>query len=235
MLESRIDNAYEAWYASEKETMFRPVGEVVGGGMLEVPVPDMSRETIYDDEPETEKEVEVHKDCTEIWKAAWKQIQQLIEMSVGVLQDEWQAQAVERDKKEQVLRSKMVYKHKYDILPTNGKAYFLKWKARLAAVGCAQEPGVDTVWNTFSPTIAFTAIRTLIATMCKPKWHVDGYDLSGVFLGTRLDDQAVYMRLTPGVSEYLNIVLNLTRSIYGLRGASKAFMKQLGSEIEGFS
>jgi hypothetical protein len=41
MLESRIDNAYEAWYASEKETMFRPVGEVVGGGMLEVPVPDM--------------------------------------------------------------------------------------------------------------------------------------------------------------------------------------------------
>jgi hypothetical protein len=235
MLESRIDKAYEAWYASEKETMFRPVGEVVGGGMLEVPVPDMRRETIYDDEPETEKEVEVHKDCTEIWKAAWKEIQQLIEMSVGVLQDERQAQAVERDKKEQVLRSKMVYKHKYDILPTDGKAFFLKWKARLAAVGCAQEPGVYTVWNTFSPTIGFRAIRTLIATMCKPKWHVDGYDLSGVFLGTRLDNQAVYMRLPPGVGEYLNIVLRLTRSIYGLRGASKAFMKQLGSEIEGFS
>ena len=51
VLESRIDKAYEAWYASEKETMFRAVDEVVGDqgsfrlGMLELPVPDMSRET----------------------------------------------------------------------------------------------------------------------------------------------------------------------------------------------
>ena len=126
----------------------------------------------------------------------------------------------------------MVYKRKYEISPADGKEYFLKWKARLAAVGCAQEPGVDTVWNTFSPTIGFTAIRTLIATMCNPKCHVDSYDLSGAYLGTRLDDQAVYMRLQQGAGEYSNKILRLTRSIYGLRGASKAFMKQLGSEIE---
>jgi hypothetical protein len=31
------------------------------------------------------------------------------------------------------------------------------------------------------------------------------------------------------------LLVRLTRSIYGLRGANKAFMKQLGSEIEGFS
>ena len=235
VLESRIDRAYEAWYASEKEQMFRAVDDVIGDGTLEVPVPDMSRETIYDDEPKTEKEVEAHKECAEIRKAAWKEIQQLIEMSVGVLLDERQAQAIEKDKKVQVLRSKMVYKRKYEISPTDGKEYFLKWKARLAAVGCTQEPGVDTVWNTFSPTIGFTAIRTLIATMCNPKWYVDSYDLSGAFLGTRLEDQAVYMRLPPGAGEYSNKILRLTRSIYGLRGASKAFMKQLGSEVESFS
>ena len=51
-------------------------------------------------------------------------------------------------------------------------------------------------------------------------------------MGTRLDDQAVYMRLQQGAGEYSNKILRLTRSIYGLRGASKAFMKQLGSEIE---
>jgi hypothetical protein len=28
------------------------------------------------------------------------------------------------------------------------------------------------------------------ATMCNPKWYVDSYDLSGAFLGTRLEDQA---------------------------------------------
>ena len=88
--------------------------------------------------------------------------------------------------------SKMVCKRKYEISPTDGKEYILKWKARLAAVDCAQEPGVDTMWNSLSPTIGFTAIRTLIATMCNLKWHVDSHDLSGAFLGTRLDDQAVY-------------------------------------------
>jgi hypothetical protein len=43
------------------------------------------------------------------------------------------------------------------------------------------------------------------------------------------------MRLPPGAGEYSNKILRLTRSIYGLRGASKAFMKQLGSEVESFS
>lgn len=38
---------------TEKERIFRAVDEVIGDGMLEVPVPDMSRETIYDDEPKT--------------------------------------------------------------------------------------------------------------------------------------------------------------------------------------
>jgi hypothetical protein len=92
-----------------------------------------------------------------------------VKMSVGVLLDESQAKAVEKDKQVQVLRNKMVYERKYEISPTDGKEYFLKWKERLAAVGCAQEPGVDTVWNTFSPTIGFTAIRMLIATICNPK------------------------------------------------------------------
>jgi hypothetical protein len=73
---------------------------------------------MYDDEPKTEKEVEAHKECAETRKAAWKEIQQLIEMSVSVLLEEGQAQAVERDKTVQVLRRKMVYTHKYEIPPT---------------------------------------------------------------------------------------------------------------------
>jgi hypothetical protein len=38
--------------------------------------------------------------------------------------DERQAQVVEKDKKVQVLRSKMVYKRKDEISPTDGKEYF---------------------------------------------------------------------------------------------------------------
>ena len=45
-----------------------------------------------------------------------------------------------------------------------------------------------------------------------------------------------YYDLDPVVQKVINAsVLRLTRSIYGLWGASKAFMKQLGSEVEGFS
>ena len=87
---------------TEKERIFRAVDEVIGDGMLEVPVPDMSWETIYDDEPKTEKEVEAHRECGEIRKTAWKEIQQLIEMSVGVLLDESQTKVVEKDKQVQV-------------------------------------------------------------------------------------------------------------------------------------
>jgi len=50
---------------------------------------------------------------------------------------------------------------------------------------------VDSVWNTFSPMMGFRANLTLIATMCNPKWHVDSYDLSGAYVGNRLDDRAV--------------------------------------------
>ena len=45
-------------------------------------------------------------------------------------------------------------------------------EARLAIVGTAETEGVDCVYNTFSPTIGFTAIRVLISLMCDPKYDV---------------------------------------------------------------
>jgi hypothetical protein len=44
-------------------------------------------------------------------------------MNSDMLLDERQSQAIEKDKKVQVLRSKMVYKRKYEISPTDGKEY----------------------------------------------------------------------------------------------------------------
>jgi len=43
------------------------------------------------------------------------------------------------------------------------------------------------------------------------------------------------MKLPHGAEEYWNKIIRLRRSIYGLRGASKAFMQQFGSKIEGFT
>ncbi len=87
------------------------------------------------------------------------------------------------------------------------------------------------MWNKFSPTLGLSAIRTLISLMCDPKWMVDSYDLSRAFLGTKLEDREVYMRLPPEAGKYANKVLRLEKSIYGLKSAGKVFMKQLGDEV----
>ena len=47
-------------------------------------------------------------------------------MSVGVMLDDAQMRKVEKDPATKILRSKMVYKRKYQISPVDGREYFLK-------------------------------------------------------------------------------------------------------------
>ena len=197
---------------------------------MNVPVASSGNDSvpIYDDEPTNARELAAHPEREAILKSSVLEIDQLISMDVGILISEAEERRLIADK-ENILRSKMVYKRKY--VQVDGKERFHKWKSRLAVVGAGQEPGLDTVWNTFSPTIGFTAIRTMIALLCDPKYAVESYDLSGAFLGTRLENQAVYVRLPANVGEYSNRVIRLTRLVYGLKNSGAGFMKQLGEEI----
>jgi len=228
----RIDEAYERWYGREK--VYRAEEQIVGDGTMEVPVPAMSilkSEVVYDDEPKNPKELDRHPDKPAIMSSAQKEVQQLIDMQVGVEQTDEQVRKLQQDPTVRILNSRFVHKRKYKISPVDQKEYFDKWKSRLAAQGQHEEPGIDCVWNTFSPTLGLSAIRTLISLMCDPKWMVDSYDLSGAFLGTKLEDREVYLRLPPEAGKYANKVLRLEKSIYGLKSAGKAFMKQLGDEV----
>jgi hypothetical protein len=130
-----------------------------------------------------------------------------------------------------ILNSRFVHKRKYKISTVDQKEYFDKWKSRFAEQGQHEETGIDYVWNTFSPTLGLSSIRTLISLMWDPKWMVDSYDLSGTFLVTKLEDRKVYMSLPPEAGKYANKVLWLEKSIYGLESAGKAFMKHLGDEV----
>ena len=185
---------------------------------------------IYDDEPNNPKEVEAHPEVEAIKKASRAEIDQLIEMEVGILQSR---DAVDKLIREgvKILRSRMIYKRKYQHNQQTGRDEFLKWKGRLAVNGAGQEGGVDTVWNTFSPTVGFAAIRTTIAVLCNPRYSVESYDLSGAFLGTKLEDQALYVRLPADAGDYAHKVIRLTRAVYGVKSSGSAFMKQLGEKI----
>ena len=191
---------------------------------------------IYDDEPKNAKEKDAHPERELLDAAAEKEVQQFKDMGVGVIPSEEEiADVIRRGHK--ILRAKMVYKRKYEIVVgKDGQARerFLKWKARLAVVGTGEVEGVDTVWNTFSPTIGFTAVRLLISLMCNPDFDVRSYDLSGAFLGTELKDRSVYVKLPKDAGSSSNQIIRLVKSAYGLKASSKEFVKQLSDKIMDF-
>ena len=84
----------------------------------------------------------------------------------------------------------MLFKRKYEIV--DGVERFKKWKETLTVVG-TEIPGIDSSFNNFSPTVAFRAVRMLVALTVDPRFSVESYDLSGVFLGTELRDRAVHV------------------------------------------
>ena len=80
--ERRIDKAYGTWYEREKENVFCAVDQVLGVQFrIWIESPHMMTS------PKQKREVEAHKECAEIRKAAWtrNEIQKLIDMSVGAL------------------------------------------------------------------------------------------------------------------------------------------------------
>jgi hypothetical protein len=186
---------------------------------------------VYDDEPRTAKEVDAHPEREAILASAAAELDQFIEQAIGVeVTKEEVAEFIAKGGK--ILNAKFVYKRKYAIV--NGVEQFLKWKSRMAVIGCAERQGWETVYSTFSPTVAFAAIRLLIALTVDEKYMVDSYDLSGAFLGTELRDRAVYVKLPADAGVHAGKILLLKKSVYGLKTSGKDFIEQLAEEILGF-
>ena len=78
-------------------------------------------------------------------------------------------------------------------------------------MGTAETEGVDFVYNTFSPTVGFTAIRVFLeGLMCDPKYDVGSYDLPGAFLSTDLKGRAVYCQFPSDAGEDANKIVRLS-------------------------
>jgi hypothetical protein len=107
------------------------------------------------DEPKNPKELERHPDKPVIISSTQKEVQQLIDMEVGVDQTDEKVRKLQRDPPVRILNSRFVHKRKYEISPVDNKEYFDKCKSKLAAQGQHQVQGIDCVWNTFSPTLGF--------------------------------------------------------------------------------
>ncbi|PKA49505.1 Retrovirus-related Pol polyprotein from transposon TNT 1-94 [Apostasia shenzhenica] len=131
-----------------------------------------------------------------------------------------------------VVRCKWVYKLKHQ-----ADGSIKRYKTRLVAKGCHQQPGLDYT-DTFSPVIKITTVRLLLCIAICSNWNVRQLDVSNAFLHGSLKE-TVYMEQLSGFTHplYPSHVCHLYKSLYGLKQALRAWFNRLGGwlQTQGFS
>ncbi|SGY91350.1 BQ5605_C038g11660 [Microbotryum silenes-dioicae] len=122
-----------------------------------------------------------------------------------------------------VLGSRFVFRTKRD---QHGQVK--SYKGRLVARGDSQRSGIDFD-ETFAPVARFTSIRALLALAAAHGYHVHQADIDKAYLHGKLNTP-LYIRVPDGI--YMpGKVLQLHRSLYGLRQAGRIWNDKIDSAL----
>ena len=112
----------------------------------------------------------------------------------------------------------------------------VKYKARLCARGDHQEAGVDYI-DSFSPTVRYQTLRTLLALACFYDLEVQQFDAVCAFLNADVSE-AIYMDQPEGFEQTSpgggRLVCKLNRALYGLVQAPRCWNHKVTAWLENY-
>jgi hypothetical protein len=119
-------------------------------------------------------------------------------------------------------------------LKKNAAGEVVKHKARLVAKGYVQRAGVDFD-EVFAPVARLDSVRLLLAIAAHCGWSVHHLDVKSAFLNGELEEE-VFVSQPPGFERAgeEEKVLRLSKALYGLRQAPRAWNAKLDDTLLGF-
>ena len=193
---------------------FRPLSEVYNN-TEEVEMPD---ELMYlgVDEPATFK--------LAVKNRAW---QEAMNTEINAIERNGTWQLMELATGHKAIGLKWVYK-----LKKNTDGDVIKHKSRLVAKGYVQKQGINFT-EVFAPVTRLEIVRLLLALAARNRWEVHHLDVKSAFLNGELQEE-VYVTQPEGYIKQgkEHLVYKLTKALYGLRQAPRAWYAKLNKCLE---
>jgi len=132
---------------------------------------------------------------------------------------------VERPKSGRTLSTRWVFSLKRD-----RAGNIERYKARLVARGFEQRLGID-VSDTYAPVPRIETIRTVLSLATINRYQIRQFDIETAFLNVKLTED-IYLVPPPGLGIPKSKCLKLSKALYGLRQAPKAWNQALNEALE---